>query len=258
MVFVFLCKAAAAAAASAAAAVAAFAAWAWWRQVSPTDLAAAQGVVCVTWVVDKLFSQADGLVSIEAVVSDRHGHDVSVMLHKPTTYRTGTVEDIIRLNYNPGTSFKIDQARIIVRSDGREHVIVFNQGHLRTLLSVVLNAVNTMSTSEDASIEGLPVSAEFRWVGIQSSRHDVTPAICALAGPRNRWYHGTPLTVSRKTLITESLRHLYDVRTAHHMWKHINTAEITIVFADGSRKIIDSSNDHELSLPFIPDLINKS
>ena len=254
MVFVFLCKAAAAVAAAAAAAVA----WAWWRQVSPTDLVAAQGVVCATWVVDKLFSQADGLVSIEAVVSDKHGHDVSVMLHKPTTYRTGTVEDIIRLNYNPGTRFQIDQARIIVRSDGREHVIVFNQGHLRTLLSVVFDAVNTMSSSEDASIEGLPVSAEFRWVGLES-RHDVTPAICALAGPRNRWYHGTPLTVSRKTLITESLRHLYDLRTAHYMWKHINTAEITIVFADGSRKIINSSkdDDHELHLPFIPDLINK-
>lgn len=251
------------------------------REVTLAIATQAAGMRVVSWVIDRAFDQVDGLVSIEAVVSDRHGHDASIQVMKPTmpasSSETTTCEEFIRLNYVPGTKFKIEEARIEVRQGGQLHVIRFNHHHLNTLLSVVLDVVSQMTSQEDASVDGLPVRAELRWVppptqddndnnaddvkidrSLYSVHHDVTPAISRLAGPRARWWRlegdETPLfVVTNHAIISECLRYLYDLRSTHRLMRHLSRCEVTIHFLSGETFVIDSSaGADELSRPFFP------
>jgi hypothetical protein len=252
----------------------------------------AAGMRIVSWAIEKAYEQADGVISIEAVISDRHGHDASIQVTKPSLAAAAdpTCEEFIRLNYTPGklraarailpseahaypgTKFKIEEARIEVRQGGQLHVIRFSNRHLSTLLSVLMDAVSQMTTQEDASIDGLPVKAELRWVppkgreisavdrSLYSVHHDVTPAISRLAGPRARWWRAEGdekplLVVTNHAIISECLRYLYDLRSTHRLLRHLSRCEVTIDFLSGERVTIDSEDDPLLAFSPWPPLL---
>ena len=157
-----------------------------------------------------------------------------------------------------GTKFTVHEARLQIRQGGQLHIIRFSSEHLRMLLSVVLDAVAHMTTLDDMSVDGLPVNATFRWVPPPDfdhghdrhvyAHHDVTPAICAMAGPGARWWRcedgvvALP-RVTAHAVIAESLRYLYDLRTPHRLLRHLGRCEISIKFLDGHTWTIDSELD---------------
>lgn len=232
------------------------------RHMSMAMVAQQTGMRIAAWAIEASYAQADGLVSIEGVVTDNHGHDASIEIIRPSLVADAasaaaagtTAGDFFRLNYAPGSTFKIEEARLRIRMHGQVYIVVLTNAMLRTLLSVVLDVVAAMTTCPDSTVDGLPVSASLMWVDTGRC-HDVLPAVCPLAGPRARWWGGGGhLTVTAKTILSESLRLVYGLKTPHLILHHLADCEVRVSFASGRTLTIKSKDGPDVlcKTPFDP------
>lgn len=228
-----------------------------------------RGMQFVAFAVEKTFACVDGLVSLEATVTDSHHRDYSITVMKPSLvgmHEASTVADFVRLRLpESGTrvpeNFVVEEARIVVTLEGRPYTMRFSNAQVNTVLQVIVDSAQRMARDEgleDRSLESRPVKATLRWEGVAGS-HDVTEAMCAMLGPKSRWWwHDTAsypsplLSVMPVSVMREALRSVYSLKSANRVLTHLRPFDVRLEFAMAPPMTVSSSDmmsSHGLQMP---------
>lgn len=259
--------------------------WQWWWILGPTAVTAVvfcillrrhvnktyggfqlaiqtTGIGLASKLVEAAYNQIDdGLQSIEAVLTDNFGHNISVEIMKPSLVASTSVGDFIRLSIprcHQDQSYRVTSARIVVHMAGHDYVMRFSNSQLNLILSTVMASVREITLEpsiENRTLDGLPTRVTLRWVHNGGSIQ-VTEAVGAMAGPKGRWWtlddtHPAIITVTGRHIMSEILHHLYGIKSgaALSLMNHLMEYEVDMRFSGGSQIKITRRNLDDPILP---------